>query len=53
MDPIQWIEDHHDHFHDLSDQIWNFAETGYQEYQSAQLLADTLEAAGLSSTRHR
>ena len=51
MDPIQWIEDHQDTFKTLSKQIWNFAETGDQEYQSAQLLADTLEGVGFQVSR--
>ena len=46
MDVLQWIEEKQELFTEVSDKIWRFAETGYQEYQSAQLLADTLESDG-------
>jgi aminobenzoyl-glutamate utilization protein B len=51
MDTNQWIDEKQNLFTDLSDQIWHFAEIGYQEHQSANLLADTLENAGFEVDR--
>jgi len=51
MNIPQWIEEKQGLFTNLSDQIWGFAETGYQEFKSARLLADTLEAAGFTVER--
>jgi aminobenzoyl-glutamate utilization protein B len=51
MDIPQWIDGKQGFFTNLSDQIWELAETGYQEHQSAQLLADTLETAGFTVER--
>ena len=48
MDTTQWIDNQQDIFTNLSDQIWNFAELGYHEVQSAQLLAETLETSGFT-----
>jgi aminobenzoyl-glutamate utilization protein B len=36
---------------DMAKKIWTWSETGYQEKQSAALLADTLEAAGFKVQR--
>ncbi|NTV81378.1 MAG: amidohydrolase, partial [Candidatus Aminicenantes bacterium] len=35
----------------ISDEIWEFAELGLQEFNSSKLLADTLEAAGFTVER--
>lgn len=40
-----------DRFGKISDAIWSYAELGLQEYNSAGLLADTLEAAGFAVER--
>ena len=45
MNITRWIEDNREKFTGISDQLWDFAEIGYKEYQSAKLLADTLEDA--------
>jgi len=37
-----------DHYSDMAMQIWNFAELGYQEEQSSQLLQDALTEAGFT-----
>lgn len=36
---------------DISNQIWNFAETGFQEFRSSKLLADVLEENGFKVFR--
>lgn len=38
-------------FGTISDEIWSYAELGMQEFNSSQLLADTLEAAGFAVER--
>lgn len=38
-------------FGEISDAIWSFAELGMQEFNSSQLLADTLEEAGFTVER--
>ncbi len=39
----KWIENNRDFLIEISDKIWEFAETGFQEFKSSKLLADTLE----------
>jgi aminobenzoyl-glutamate utilization protein B len=51
MDISQWVEEKQGLFTDLSDQIWTFAETGYQEFRSSQSLADALETNGFDVER--
>ena len=51
MDLMRWIDDHQNSFIEISDQVWEFAETRYQEDRSAALLADTLEKAGFNVRR--
>jgi aminobenzoyl-glutamate utilization protein B len=51
MDILHFIEENQNLFTDVSGQIWKFAETGYQEYQSSELLATTLENAGFEVER--
>jgi aminobenzoyl-glutamate utilization protein B len=45
------IEAKRESFIELSDQIWEFAETNYEEYRSCELLAQTLEEAGFIVNR--
>ncbi|MGE6376652.1 M20 family metallopeptidase [Peribacillus muralis] len=45
------IEQKKETFIDVSDRIWNFAETRFEEYQSAELLCTTLEKEGFSVER--
>ncbi len=46
MDLAEWIETNRKTFTDLSDSVWGFAEIGYLEVQSSQLLIKTLEERG-------
>ena len=39
-------------FETISDQIWDFAETRYQEYRSSALQADFLESQGFRITKN-
>jgi aminobenzoyl-glutamate utilization protein B len=45
------IEEKKDLFTWVSDQIWDFAETRYDEYQSSKLMADVLEKEGFTVQR--
>ncbi|AOH54574.1 amidohydrolase [Peribacillus muralis] len=45
------IEQKKETFIDVSDRIWNFAETRFEEYQSAELLCTTLENEGFTVER--
>ncbi|OIK13821.1 amidohydrolase [Bacillus sp. MUM 116] len=45
---IEIIEEKKDTFIQISDQIWEFAETRFQEVQSAELICQTLESEGFS-----
>lgn len=45
------IEQKRDSFIKVSDRIWELAETRFEEYQSAELLAQTLEAEGFQVER--
>jgi aminobenzoyl-glutamate utilization protein B len=40
-----WIETNKDKFIGISDKIWSYAETGFEEYKSSALLVKTLEEA--------
>lgn len=51
MEPTQYIDSQQDVFVELSNQIWQFAELGYQEVRSAKLLADALQTAGFAVER--
>ena len=44
----KWIKTNREKLINISDQIWEFAETGFQETKSSKLLAQTLEEAGFS-----
>jgi aminobenzoyl-glutamate utilization protein B len=46
-----WIESQREQFIRMSDQIWEFAELGFAERQSADLLSAALEAAGFHLRR--
>ena len=46
MNLVEWIETNQKTFTGLSDSVWGFAELGYQEVQSSQLLISVLEGAG-------
>ncbi|WP_285767097.1 M20 family metallopeptidase [Peribacillus sp. SI8-4] len=45
------IEQKKETFIEISDSIWNFAETRFEEYQSAELLCTTLENEGFTVER--
>ncbi|WP_024985635.1 M20 family metallopeptidase [Brevibacillus borstelensis] len=47
----EMIEQKRDLFISVSDNIWSFAETRFEEYQSAELLAQTLESEGFQVER--
>jgi aminobenzoyl-glutamate utilization protein B len=51
MDIIKWIDSQKDAFTRLSDRVWEFAELGYKETQSAQVLAEALEKGGFTIER--
>ncbi len=51
MDIQSWIESKRAEFTKLSDAVWGFAELGYQEKQSAQMLADAAEQMGFTVER--
>ena len=38
----KWIEENRDKLISISDQIWEFAEIGLEEYKSSEILAKTL-----------
>ncbi len=48
MNLIEWIETNQKTFTDLSDSVWGFAELGYKEVKSSQLLISALEDAGFT-----
>ncbi|MDH5805984.1 MAG: amidohydrolase, partial [Gemmatimonadota bacterium] len=43
-----FIDEHTVQFETVAQQIWNFAEVGYQEHQSSELLQEELREAGFS-----
>lgn len=46
MNLVDWIESNQKTFTDLSDAVWGFAEIGYKEVKSSQLLIQALEDEG-------
>ena len=42
----QALEGRRSHYADIAQQIWNFAEVGYQEQRSSELLQSELRSAG-------
>jgi aminobenzoyl-glutamate utilization protein B len=51
MNLVEWIETNQKTFTRLSDSVWEFAETGYLELQSSQLLIKALEDEGFMVER--
>ena len=51
MDAVKWIRTNCEKFIDLSNQVWDFAELGFKEIRSAELLAQALEADGFTVQR--
>jgi aminobenzoyl-glutamate utilization protein B len=51
MNLLDWIESNQKLFTDLSDAVWGFAELGYRELQSSQLLITALERQGFAVQR--
>lgn len=51
MNLAEWIENQKDNFIALSDQVWDFAEPGFSERRSADLLAAALEEVGFQLQR--
>lgn len=51
MNIPDWVEANKGRFTDLSDQIWKFAELGFTEQRSSNLLATALEEAGFQVQR--
>ena len=51
MDTVKWIRTNREKFIDLSNQVWDFAELGFKETRSAELLAKALEAGGFTVQR--
>ncbi|MGK0356922.1 MAG: aminobenzoyl-glutamate utilization protein B, partial [Spirosomataceae bacterium] len=45
-DVVKKITEKEAYYASLSQQIWGFAEVGYQEYKSSKLLQETLEKEG-------
>lgn len=43
---LRWIDGHRDEIIELSDRVWQLAEIGLREFESARLEADMLRAAG-------
>ena len=51
MDFSGWVEANQSTFTELSDAVWSFAELGYKEVKSSQLLSDALESHGFAVER--
>jgi len=49
---IGWVAENESLLTDVSDQIWEYAEVGLQEFKSSKLLADTLEKHGFKVERN-
>jgi aminobenzoyl-glutamate utilization protein B len=48
MNLVEWIETNQRIFTTLSDSVWGFAELGYKEVQSSQLLINALQGEGFA-----
>src|SRR6056297_1052115 len=46
MDIKSYIDDHKELFIEINDKVWEFAETRFEEYKSAELLCEKLNEAG-------
>jgi len=51
MNASEWIQANQNRFIDLSKRVWEFSELGFEEWQSSELLAQTLEQAGFTLQR--
>ena len=51
MDIVKWIDENAETFIQASDRVWAAPEVKFKDVQSAQVLADTLEAAGFRVER--
>ncbi|MBD3254120.1 MAG: amidohydrolase [Candidatus Lokiarchaeota archaeon] len=45
---IKWVEENREMLIEISDKIWEYAETGFNEFKSSKLLAETLSSEGFS-----
>lgn len=52
VDLLQYIEDNREKFIELSDKVWEFAETRFQEYLSVELLSKAFENEGFEVTQN-
>jgi len=48
---VDWIEENKTHIIEVSDEVWGFAELGFVEYKSSQLLSKELEHHGFDVVR--
>jgi aminobenzoyl-glutamate utilization protein B len=48
---VEWVEKNGDRLTEISDEIWGYAELGYVEFKSAELLASELEKHGFEVER--
>ncbi len=48
MNLVEWIETQQNDFTNLSDRVWEFAEVGYKEVRSSQLLIQALADRGFT-----
>jgi aminobenzoyl-glutamate utilization protein B len=48
---VEWVERNKDRLTEISDAIWGYAELGYVEFKSAELLANELEKHGFEVER--
>jgi hypothetical protein len=46
QEAMQFLDEHTEEFVSISDAIWSYAELGFQEYESSNLLANTLKHYG-------
>lgn len=51
MNISKWVDDHQAEFIKINDKLWEYAETRFEEYQSAELLCQTLEQNGFTVER--
>ena len=45
------LKNHKEHFEKIALNLWEVAELGYQEYESSNILADSLSQSGFKITR--
>jgi len=51
LSAVKWVEGHRRRLIEISDAIWGFAELGFVEFKSSELLASELEAQGFAVER--